>query len=140
MPGPEILLLEDNERDVILLKEALAENRVDCNVRTFADGEEILSEIRSKARAGTFPDLILLDLNLPRMEGLDALSEIRAMPELATTPVVILTSSGFTQDRVSAAVAGADSYIQKPVSYEGYLNEVGPAIRELLTIRTVDYT
>ena len=137
MASSEILLLEDNDHDVLLLREALAENRLECNIRSFADGEEILTEIRSNARSGQFPDLILLDLNLPRMEGLDALNEIRAIPEMATTPVVILTSSGFTQDRVSAAVAGADSYIQKPVSYEGYLNEVGPAIRDLLANRPV---
>ena len=132
MAGREILLLEDNDQDVLLLREALAENRLDCNIRSFADGEQILEEIRTNVRSGLFPDLILLDLNLPRMEGLDALNEIRSIPEMATTPVVIFTSSGFAQDRMSAAVAGADSYIQKPVSYEGYLKEVGPAIRNLL--------
>ncbi len=121
-----ILLVEDNPGDVRLTKEALKEGKVRNNLHVAADGEEALAFLRQEGRhagAGR-PDLILLDLNLPKKNGREVLAEIKEDPELKRIPVVILTSSKAEQDIIRSYNLHANCYITKPVDLEQFLTVV----------------
>lgn len=119
----EILLIEDNPGDVRLTEEALAEGKM-CNNLTLAkDGIEAMAVLRREgdhADAGR-PDLILLDLNLPKKDGREVLAEIKEDPDLKRIPVVILTSSKAEEDVVQAYDLNANCYITKPVDLDQFL-------------------
>jgi chemotaxis family two-component system response regulator Rcp1 len=122
----EILLVEDNPGDVRLTKEALKEGKVMNVLNTVGDGEEALVYLRRQgpyARA-TRPDLILLDLNLPRKSGREVLAEIKEDPELKRIPVVILTVSEAEQDIIRSYNLHANCYITKPVNLEQFIEVV----------------
>jgi two-component system, chemotaxis family, response regulator Rcp1 len=122
----EILLVEDNPGDVRLTKEALKEGKVVNNLYTVEDGEEALAFLR---RQGTFtqairPDLILLDLNLPKKSGREVLAEIKEDSDLKRIPVVILTVSEAEQDIIRSYNLHANCYITKPVNLEQFMEVV----------------
>jgi two-component system, chemotaxis family, response regulator Rcp1 len=122
----EILLVEDNPGDVRLTIEGLKEGKVRNNLHVARDGVEALEFLR---RQGTFadavrPDLILLDLNLPRKDGREVLSEIKSDPELKTIPVVVLTTSSAEQDVLESYQLQANCYITKPVDLEQFITVV----------------
>jgi CheY-like chemotaxis protein len=122
----EILLVEDNPGDVRLTIEALRESKVRNSLSVAKDGVEALAFLR---REGTFasavrPDLILLDLNLPRKDGRQVLSEIKSDPALRTIPVVILTTSRAEQDVLRSYELQANCYITKPVDLEQFMTVV----------------
>jgi two-component system, chemotaxis family, response regulator Rcp1 len=122
----EILLVEDNPGDVRLTQEALKEGKVRNNMFVAGDGEEALAFLR---RQGTYakatrPDLILLDLNLPRKSGREVLEEIKTDPDLKRIPVVVLTVSKAEQDVLKSYELHANCYITKPVDLEQFLNVV----------------
>jgi CheY-like chemotaxis protein len=131
MPGPhgrpiEILLVEDNPGDVRLTKEALKEGKVRNNMFVATDGEEALTFLRQQ---GTYaearrPDLILLDLNLPKKSGREVLEEIKADPDLKRIPVVVLTVSKDEQDVLKSYNLHANCYITKPVDLEQFIEVV----------------
>jgi DNA-binding response OmpR family regulator len=128
-PKPRIVLVEDNETDVLLVRRALAHYGIDCDMERWADGELAEAAIlgwQSK------PSLVLMDLNLPRVDGFELLHLIRSRPELDGVRVAILTSSRSAADMRKARELGADAYIIKPPSLESFLSEVGTMIRELL--------
>jgi two-component system, chemotaxis family, response regulator Rcp1 len=122
----EILLVEDNPGDVRLTREALKEGKVRNNLNVAQDGVEALAYLRREGRhAGAVrPDLILLDLNLPRMDGREVLAAIKADPELRPIPVVILTSSQAEQDIVRAYDLHANCYVTKPVDLDQFITVV----------------
>ena len=125
----DLLLVEDNPADVDLLKERMEDSQVLCNVHVAMDGEEALRFLR---REGDFtgaprPDLILLDLNLPKMDGREVLAVIKGDPELKTTPVVIMTSSRAEIDIVKSYELHANAYVSKPFDLHG-LSEVVKAL------------
>ena len=130
---PEILLAEDNPADVYLIQEALREHKVDCTMRVVADGKEVLwiispGQVHTQAhRLG----LIILDLNLPRHDGLEILQRLRETAELAHVPVVVLTSSDSPKDRLAANRLGAACYFRKPSSLEQFLS-LGAVLKDLL--------
>lgn len=125
-----IMLVEDNPADVYLVRKTLEENGAPFELTCFEDGQ---AAVRALMRQGNQPpDLILLDLNLPEIEGIAVLRTIRNMPKLAETPVAILTSSQSPQDMQRAATIGATRYITKPVMPEDFLREVGQGIKEIL--------
>jgi CheY-like chemotaxis protein len=128
MPG--ILLAEDNPADVYLIREALKEHGVDCAIQTASDGREVLTLIDS-AGPGWHPDLIILDLNLPRHDGIELLRKLRSTVELSHVPVVVLTSSDSPRDRATATELGATRYLSKPSNLEHFL-ELGAVFKELL--------
>jgi CheY-like chemotaxis protein len=130
---PEILLAEDNPADVYLVKEALSEHGVDCTLRTLADGRDVLTIIAS-ADSGWTPDLIILDLNLPRHDGIEILQKVRETQSIAEVPVVVLTSSDSPRDRLTASDVGATRYVRKPSNLEQFL-QLGALFKELLTPR-----
>jgi two-component system, chemotaxis family, response regulator Rcp1 len=122
----EILLVEDNPGDVRLTKEALKEGKVRNNLQVAEDGEEALEFLRRQGRhaQATRPDLILLDLNLPKKSGREVLEEIKADPELKRIPVVVLTVSKAEQDVLKSYNLHANCYITKPVDLDQFIDVV----------------
>ncbi|HEU0036815.1 MAG TPA: response regulator [Kofleriaceae bacterium] len=122
----EILLVEDNPGDVRLTEEALREGKVRNNLHVARDGVEAIEFLR---RQGKFadavrPDLVLLDLNLPRKDGREVLAEIKDDAELKTIPVVVLTTSSAETDILRSYSLHANCYITKPVDLEQFVQVV----------------
>ena len=126
-----ILLIEDNPGDVYLLEKTLHKRQLSYELIRYADGEEAIRALA--AEDCVIPDLIIVDLNLPRREGFDVLQTIRSMPAMVGVPVGILTSSDAAKDRHRIAVTGGERYIHKPPMLEDFLDQVGSAIEELLS-------
>jgi chemotaxis family two-component system response regulator Rcp1 len=122
----EILMVEDNPGDVRLTVEALKEGKVRNNFHTVEDGLEALAFLRRQGKYANAPrpDLILLDLNLPKMNGREVLAEIKADPDLRRIPVVILTVSKAEQDILKTYNLYANCYITKPVDLDQFLEVV----------------
>jgi two-component system, chemotaxis family, response regulator Rcp1 len=122
----EVLLVEDSPGDVRLTQEALKDAKVHVNLQVARDGIEALSLLK---REGEFansprPDLILLDLNLPKKDGREVLQEIKESPTLKSIPVVILTTSASNTDILRSYMLHANCYITKPVNLDGFLKVV----------------
>ncbi len=117
-----ILLVEDDPGDVLLIREAFADHQVAGALSTVGDGVEAMRFIRGEGqhadREG--PDLVLLDLNLPRKSGAEVLAEIKSDPRLATIPVVVLTTSEAEEDVLRSYRLHANAYITKPVDFERF--------------------
>jgi CheY-like chemotaxis protein len=122
----EVLLVEDNPGDIQLTKEAFLEGKVHNNLNVVMDGVEAMAFLRKegKYKDAPRPDLILLDLNLPRMDGREVLAEIKKDPNLMTIPVVILTTSGAEEDIIKTYNLHANCYITKPVDLTQFINVV----------------
>lgn len=122
----DVLLVEDNPGDVDLTREALEEANPRVRLAVARDGEEALAVLRREgAHAGVpRPDLILLDLNLPRLDGHGVLAAVKADPALRTIPVVVLTSSAAEQDVARAYGLSANCYVTKPLVLEQFLDVV----------------
>ena len=122
--GPiEILLVEDNPGDVRLTKEALKEGRFANLINVAVDGFEAMAFLRREGKYANAPrpDLILLDLNLPKKNGREVLAEIKADSDLKRIPVVVLTSSQAEKDIVATYNLHANCYITKPVDFEQFI-------------------
>jgi CheY-like chemotaxis protein len=122
-----ILLADDDEEDRMLAADALAESRVVNDLRFVEDGDELLDYLYHRgayadASASPPPGLILLDLNMPRNDGREALREIKADPDLRRIPVIVLTTSKAEEDIYRTYDLGANSFITKPVSFEGLVS------------------
>jgi CheY-like chemotaxis protein len=118
-----ILLAEDDADDRLLVKEALAEGRVLNELRCVEDGEELMDYLRRQGRyadpeLSPRPGLVLLDLNMPRKDGREALREIKGDPELRRIPIVVMTTSKAEEDIFRSYDLGANSYISKPVTFQ----------------------
>jgi CheY-like chemotaxis protein len=122
----EILLVEDNPGDVRLTIEALKDSKVGNKLHVAKDGVEAMEFLRRTGEhaAAVRPDLILLDLNLPRMDGREVLSAIKSDPKLRTIPVVVLTTSRAEQDVLRSYELQANCYITKPVDLEQFITVV----------------
>ena len=124
-----ILMAEDDADDRLLVQDAFAECGASDTVRFVADGEELVDYLMrrgkyEKASASPRPDLILLDLNMPRKDGREALKEIRAHKELRRVPVVVFTTSRADTDIDKVYELGANSFITKPAGFEALVNTV----------------
>lgn len=123
-----ILIAEDDLDDQLLTREALDESRIANVVYFVNDGQELLDYLRQQGPyaqpPAVRPDLILLDLNMPRKDGREALAEIKADASLRSIPVVILTTSKADEEVQRAYDLGANSFIVKPVSFDGLVNAV----------------
>jgi CheY-like chemotaxis protein len=122
----EILLVEDNPGDVRLTQEAFRQNKIRNKLNVVNDGEQALAYLRRQGPyAGVArPGLILLDLNLPRVDGREVLAQIKSDPELRHIPVVILTTSQAEEDIVKSYALHANCYISKPVDLERFMQVV----------------
>lgn len=122
----EILLVEDTPGDVRLTQEALREGKVKNNLHVARDGVEALAFLRREGihKDAVRPDLVLLDLNLPRKDGREVLAEIKADPALKMLPVVVLTTSSAENDIVNTYSLHANCYITKPVDLEQFVKVV----------------
>jgi chemotaxis family two-component system response regulator Rcp1 len=127
-----ILLGEDNPADVYLIRQALEEHGVKYTLEIASHGGEMISALTN--RRSDPPDLIVLDLNLPRFDGLEILKSIRDNSYLKSIPVVILTSSDSPRDKVAAAELGADCYIRKPSRLDEFM-AIGKTLQSLLNTR-----
>jgi two-component system response regulator len=117
----EILLVEDSQDDAELTIRAITSNKITNRIQLVKDGVEAIRFLQGN---GPLPRLVLLDLKLPRMNGLEVLKEIRENPRTRTLPVVILTSSREEPDIARAYELGVNSYIVKPVEFEGFIKAV----------------
>ncbi|MBI2387778.1 MAG: response regulator [Elusimicrobia bacterium] len=115
----EVLLVEDDEDDVLLTKEALKDSKVIVSMAVAPDGEDALKRLRRQPpfENAPVPDLVLLDLNLPRVSGREVLKELKADPVLKKIPVVVLTTSAADTDILKCYDLGANCYITKPVDF-----------------------
>ena len=122
----QILLVEDDPGDVLITREAFAENKVRNHLSVVSDGEAAMAFLR---REGEFasaprPDLILLDLNLPRKAGHEVLAEVKSDADLQRIPVVILTTSDAEEDILRSYDLHANAYVTKPVDFDRFLDVV----------------
>jgi two-component system response regulator len=122
----EILLAEDNEDDVELLRIGLRRSRLAINLHRVQDGEECMNFLLRKGRFAEAPepDLLLLDLNMPRMDGREVMAAIAGEPRLWRVPVVILTTSDAEADVFSALKLRFNSYIVKPIDFQQFARVV----------------
>ncbi|MGE5816876.1 MAG: response regulator [Deltaproteobacteria bacterium] len=118
----EILLVEDNEDDILLEQEALADAKLVNLMSVVRDGEEALAYLRGqgKYQNARLPGLILLDINMPKKNGFEVLSEIKVDPDLKHIPVVMLTTSDSEADIVKSYARGACSFITKPMDFDKF--------------------
>ncbi|RMG86174.1 MAG: response regulator [Bacteroidetes bacterium] len=119
-----ILLIEDNPGDVRLTQEAFKEGRLPIHMEVVMDGVEAIKYLRREApyQDKTMPDLILLDLNLPKRDGREVLEEIKTDPDLKRIPVVILTTSNAEQDIMKSYNLHVNCYINKPVDFDQFFD------------------
>jgi two-component system, chemotaxis family, response regulator Rcp1 len=135
----DILLVEDNPGDVRLTIEALRESKVRNHLHVATDGVEAMAFLRRDGHYANAvrPDLVLLDLNLPRKDGREVLADMKADPELKTIPVVVLTTSRAEQDVFRSYELQANCYISKPVDLEQFITVVRAIEDFWLTIVTL---
>jgi CheY-like chemotaxis protein len=124
-----VLMAEDDPDDLVLLREAFDENSFEGVIKSVSDGVELLNYLRNKGRYSDRdlfpkPDLILLDLNMPKKDGREALAEIKADPELRFLPVVVLTTSNSHEDIIQSYSIGANSFIIKPTTFKALVKIV----------------
>jgi two-component system response regulator len=111
-----ILLVEDNKDDLDLTLRAFRKQNFEAEITVARDGQDALDQL-----AGELPDVVLLDLKLPKVSGLDVLRRIRSDPRTALLPVVVLTSSTEQKDMVESYARGANSYVRKPVRFDDFM-------------------
>jgi len=123
----EILLAEDNPGDVKLTRKALAEGKLANNLHVVGDGVEAMAYLRGEGEyeGRPRPDLVLLDLNMPRKDGRAVLEEIKCDEDLKRIPVVVLTSSEAEEDVAKSYELHANAYLTKPIDFDGFLEIVG---------------
>jgi CheY-like chemotaxis protein len=131
----DILLAEDNPGDVLLVQQALEAHDVRHSLHVVRDGEQALAFIAGLLSGEQVhcPDLILLDLNLPKVDGAQVLAELRNTPECADTPVVVITSSDAPKDHDRVSALGVDHYFKKPSDFDSFLR-LGAIVRDVVGI------
>jgi CheY-like chemotaxis protein len=122
----DILLVEDDPGDTLITREALEQSKVANNLACVVDGEEALAYLRQEGEHADAvrPDLILLDLNLPRRDGREVLAEVKADPDLRRIPVVVLTTSQAEEDILRSYDLHANAYVSKPVDFARFVEVV----------------
>ena len=127
------MLVEDNPTDVFVIREAIARSGLKLNLRIASNGEEALRYLRDLARAEkpACPALVLLDLNLPKVGGIEVLQHLRNSSLCSRMPVIVVTSSTAEADRAAVRRLGAEAYFQKPTSLAAYM-ELAEVIKRVL--------
>lgn len=122
----EVLLVEDDPGDVLMTQEAFSDYKIANRLTVVSNGEDAIAYLRKQGRFADVatPDLVLLDLNLPRRDGREVLLDIKGDPELRRIPVVILTTSEAEEDVIAAYDLHANAYVRKPVDFEQFVAAV----------------
>jgi CheY-like chemotaxis protein len=122
----EVLLVEDDPGDTLMIKEAFEDNKVRNRLTCVPDGVQALEYLRREGEHADAPrpDLVLLDLNLPRKDGREVLAEIKGDDALSTIPVVVLTTSAAEEDVLRSYELHANAYVTKPVDFERFIDVV----------------
>jgi CheY-like chemotaxis protein len=122
----DVLLVDDDPGDTLMIREAFEHNKVRNELASVADGVQAMQYLRREGEYAdaTRPDLILLDLNLPRKDGREVLAEIKGDPQLSTIPVVVLTTSHAEEDVLRSYQLHANAYVTKPVDFERFIEVV----------------
>ena len=131
---PTILVAEDNVADIYLLREALHEHSVECGLLIFEEGASALAFILNSARgslAQERPDLFILDLNLPKVDGRSLLQNLRTLPEFKHAPVIVWTSSTSARDRQESKRLGATAHFDKPSNLDAFMT-IGAIVKSML--------
>jgi DNA-binding response OmpR family regulator len=134
---PRVWLVEDSEADELLMRAALHLDGLDCDFQVSVDGEkamEFLDALDNGRILPPVPNVVLLDLNLPRKGGAKVLERIRQSPFCGSTPVIIVSSSDSSRDRTQVSHLGATQYFQKPLDLTEFM-KLGPLVREVLDSR-----
>jgi CheY-like chemotaxis protein len=134
-----ILLVDDNPDDIMIAKRAFAKSQVHNKIYVTHDGEEAIQFLR---KAGKYKDvpttgLVILDLNMPRVDGFEVLETIKGDEKLKSTPIIVLTSSSRTEDIERAYKLGCNSFIVKPVSFEDFIEAVMEIKRYWLSLSKI---
>jgi chemotaxis family two-component system response regulator Rcp1 len=129
-----VLLVEDNETDLFVIKEVLERSGLQVRLRVAKDGEDAVQYLKALAEdeKSLGPGLILLDLNLPRVPGIDVLRQIRRTAKCNQTPVIVVTSSVSASDRDAVQNLGVDAYFRKPPDLKAYM-QLGQVIKQILS-------
>jgi DNA-binding response OmpR family regulator len=130
---PHVLLVEDNPADANLVEEALAEENLECDLSIMRNGAQAIEFIErlDSGSSHAFPDLVLLDLNLPKVSGEAVLERVRSSPKFGTAKVFIISSSDAPTDRERVMRLGATDYFRKPSNLVEFM-ELGPRVRAML--------
>ena len=122
----EIFLVEDNQGDIDLIREVLEEGKLKNTLNVAVDGEEALNYLKKKGKYAnaTRPDLVILDLNLPRKDGREVLDDMKSSPDLKSIPVVIMTTSREEEDVIKMYNLHANCYITKPIDFLQFIKVV----------------
>lgn len=126
-----ILLVEDCDADIRLVDEALRVHQIGGDLTVICDGSDALKHIAGMHEQPFPPDLVMVDLNLPKVDGFEVLAALREQPGGSQIPVIVISSSGAERDRRRAAALGADAYFRKPIEIEEFL-KIGTVVKELL--------
>jgi CheY-like chemotaxis protein len=129
-----VLVVEDNLPDVMLIEESLREMGCAYQLTHYSDGEEAVSKLSSKNSDPSNFDVIILDINMPRISGLEVLSDLRKNEHYRSTPILVLTSSLSPAEQNEALRLGASGFVKKPSDLFGFLSEVGTKVRELVNL------
>lgn len=135
-----ILLVEDNPHDVEITKRALKKGQVRNRLTLARDGQEALDLLADLQRDGELPGLILLDLNLPKLSGIEVLQAVKSDPALRRIPVIVLTTSTREEDVVRTYDLGVNTFITKPVRFEDFINVVTTIREYWIVIATLPAT
>jgi CheY-like chemotaxis protein len=138
----DVLLVEDDPGDVLMTKEAFEHYRIRNNLYVVGDGEQAMEFLRKTGDYAEMPTpgLILLDLNLPRRNGLEVLAELKSDSELLSIPVVVLTTSQAQEDILRSYSLHANAYISKPVDFEKFVGVIGQIDEFFLTLVKLPYS
>jgi CheY-like chemotaxis protein len=122
----QILLVEDSPDDIVLTEEALSDAKIANELHSVMDGEVAMAFLRGEGEHADAPrpDLVILDLNLPKKDGREVLREIREDPDLTKLPVIVLSTSGAAEDIVGSYAQHVNAYVQKPVDFDEFLRVV----------------
>lgn len=126
-----IVLVEDNPADVYLIEMALAHQNIVYDLKRYETGEEAVNALSSQS-SNEDPDIILLDLNTPRGDGIETLKAIQQTPRYADVPTAIITSSRSESDQHRISLLGSARFIHKPTNLDDFLANVGRAVKEML--------
>ena len=129
----QILLAEDNPGDVFLVQKALEKHGIEHNLHVVSDGAEALAYLAQMGTPGPVPcpDLVLLDLNLPKVDGSQVLTKFREHPECGQTPVIVVSSSNAERERARLTSLGIAGYFRKPTNLADFL-QLGSVVREVV--------